>query len=381
MAKATEPRRPAETVALAGAKAPPEPSRLRRARDLVRRFFIALSGLVVFIFGIEVMKRAALALSPYLTGFIGRFTDTPFHALAFGWITAYVVLSGSPIAALSLSLFDAGIISLEGAYFMIMGSRLGAAFIVIVIGGIALARGGGREESLSMGVLAFLVTYAIYIPAIFLGYFLLTTGLLSWIVIETPTEVVGFIELVFFPVVDFILPYTPSIVAFALALVSIYAGLALFDRAFKQRRIGLREEIREPRMHRFLRGPVAAFTVGALITLASTSVSLSLGMLVPLYLKGYVDRKNVVPYIMGANLTTFIDTLFAAFIIGGGVATNLVLIQIASVTLVTVAALAMYRRFNGGIQRAYDFVFHSNTALGGFAVLLVATPLVLLFLL
>ena len=36
--------------------------------------------------------------------------------------------------------------------------------------------------------------------------------------------------------------------------------------------------------------------------------------LVPLALKGYVRRDRVIPYVMGANIATWIDTLFAALL-------------------------------------------------------------------
>ena len=338
-----------------------------------------MSGFVVFIFGIQLMKAAASRLSGLLVDVLGRFTDTPLHSLAFGWLVAYGVLSGSPVAAFALGLMSAGVVTTVSAYFMIMGSRLGASFIVIIIGLVAIARGQEREKSLAMGVLSFLVTYSIYLPAIFLGYVLLKTEAVSWLQITTPARIVGFFQLVYERPVAFVLDlstrYLP-ILAFIVALVAIYAGLALFDKTFHREQ---EAELKSPRMHRFMRRPGVSFTVGALITLASTSVSLSIGMLVPLYLRGYVDRREIVPYIMGANITTFIDTLFAAIVLGGN-AVNLVLIEMTSVTAVSFVALLGYRRYSAAIDRAYTLVFHSNWALGGFGALILATPVLLLLL-
>ena len=62
-------------------------------------------------------------------------------------------------------------------------------------------------------------------------------------------------------------------------------------------------------MARILYRPVVTFLLGALVTLLTMSVSLSLSILVPLSMRGYVRRENVIPYVMGANITTFIDTL------------------------------------------------------------------------
>ena len=305
--------------------------------------------LPVFVFGIQLMKTAASQLRDLLVGVLGRFTDTPLHSLAFGWLTAYAVLSGSPVAAFALGLMSATppVVSTTSAYFMIMGSRLGASFIVIIIGLVAIARGAEREKSLAMGVLSFLVTYSIYLPAILLGYGLLETRALSWLQITTPSRIVGYFQLVYERPVDFVIRNTAflPILAFVVALVAVYAGLALFDKTFHREE---EAEVRSPRMHRFMRHLPVSFLVGALITLASTSVSLSIGMLVPLYLRGYVDRREIVPYIMGANITTFIDTLFAAVVLGGNVAVNLVLIEMLSVTAVSFVALRRGLRVQSG---------------------------------
>lgn len=350
----------------------------RRVLDIFRRILLGLSGIFFFILGIQLMKNVAGLVGPLLQTVLGRFTDTAWHALAFGWLSAYAVLSGSPVAAMALSFYATGYLTAETTFFMIMGSRLGAAFIVLVIGAVAVARGKPREKALAMGVLSFLVTYSIYIPAILFGWILIRLGAHTWIEIPTPSILLDYINRYFNPIVAWIVDRFRDvpILAFLIAAVAIYAGLALFDKAFGQREV---QELKSPRMHRYLKHPAVAFAVGALVTLASTSVSLSFGLLVPLYLNGYIDRREIVPYMMGANITTFIDTLIAAFLYGGGIAANIVFIEMASVTLFSIVALSGYGRYSRAIDRAYTWIFHRNWALAGFIILLFAVPLTLLF--
>ncbi len=355
---------------------PTRHGRLWRAGDIFRRLLLGLSGIFFFVLGIQLMKDVAGRVGPLLESVLGRFTDTPLHALSFGWLSAYVVLSGSPVAAMALSFYATGFLQPETTFFMIMGSRLGAAFIVIVIGFVAVLRGRPREKALAMGVLSFLVTYSIYIPAILFGWLLIRLRAYEWIQIPTPTALIDRINRYFNPIVDWIVARFPPIIGFLFAAVAIYAGLALFDRAFGQREV---QELKSPRMHRYLRHPAVSFALGALVTLASTSVSLSFGLLVPLYLNGYIDRKEIVPYMMGANITTFIDTLVAGFLYGGGIAANIVFIEMASVTLFSLVALAAYGRYTRAIDAAYTFIFHRNWALALFIGLLIAVPLALLF--
>lgn len=347
--------------------------------DIVRRVLLGIAGIFFFILGIHLMKTIAGDLGGTLQPVLNTFTARPWHALAFGWLSSYLVLSGSPVAAFTLGLYASNppLVDEEIAYFMIMGSRLGAAFIVLVIGTVALARGRPREKSLAMGVLSFLVTYSIYVPAILFGWFLIRLGALHWLVVPTPGIVLDYLGRLFDPIVSGVVANVSLFPAFFVALVAIYAGLALFDRAFGRREV---EELKSPRMHLYLRRPAVSFVIGALVTLASTSVSLSFGLLVPLYLNGYIDRREIVPYMMGANITTFIDTLIAAYVLGGGIAANIVFLEMASVLLFSLIALATYGRYSRAVETAYTFIFHKNWALGSFIVLLFAVPLALLLL-
>ena len=59
--------------------------------------------------------------------------DTPANALGFGWLFAYLVMSGSPVAASALTFLDAEVITKYQAFAMITGSWLGASFIVLFI--------------------------------------------------------------------------------------------------------------------------------------------------------------------------------------------------------------------------------------------------------
>ena len=58
------------------------------------------------------------------------------------------------------------------------------------------------------------------------------------------------------------------------------------------------------------------FLAGCAVTTLTLSVSVSLTLLVPLVAKGHVRRSNTLPYIAGANITTMVDTLVAAILIG-----------------------------------------------------------------
>lgn len=100
-----------------------------------------------------------------------------WSGLGFGWLGSYLVLSGSPIAAVALTFFDVGAISAPTAFTMIVGSRLGASIVVLLIGLVYILRGFEQRTSLLTGILALLVTATIYVPAAPLGLAMLNDSL------------------------------------------------------------------------------------------------------------------------------------------------------------------------------------------------------------
>src|SRR5690606_7438924 len=102
------------------------------------RIGAALGGMVLFILALEVIKAGAAGLVPVLDSI--NVTGAA-NATGFGWLFAYVVLSGSPVAAIGVSLFAEGVFSQEETFAIIAGSRFGASFIVLAVGFVYYVRG------------------------------------------------------------------------------------------------------------------------------------------------------------------------------------------------------------------------------------------------
>ena len=107
-----------------------------------RKVGIFVVSLFLFILAITLMKEGARGLAPLVRDSFA--VDNPANSLGFGWLFAYVIMSGSPVAAAALTFYDAGIFNQLSAFTMITGSRLGASFIVLFIGFIYVLRGRNR---------------------------------------------------------------------------------------------------------------------------------------------------------------------------------------------------------------------------------------------
>lgn len=303
------------------------------------KVFLFIASLYLFVLGITLMKDGASSVGWLIQEIFS--ISNPANSLGFGWLSAYLILSGSPVAASALTFFNAGLMDELSAYAMVVGSRLGASFIVLFIGYIYVLRGRDRATSLSMGLLSLTVTATTYLPSFLLGTYILSTGILDKWQIQSGVLLKAFFESAIYPVSGLAVDNLSEWAVFVLGLGVIMLSFGLFDKCLPQMAL---KESRVGQMSRLIYHPLVMFTLGALITMISMSVTLSLSILVPLSNRGFVRRENVIPYIMGANITTFIDTLFAAALLENSIAFTIVLTGMLSISIVSIIILLTFYR-------------------------------------
>jgi sodium-dependent phosphate cotransporter len=342
----------------------PRSSAAVRAR---RVLYIALS-LYLFIFALILIKDGAAGLEPFLRDTLH--VDGVVNAVGFGWLFAYVLLSGSPVAATSLAFFDQGVISMLESFGMIVG------------GFVYVLRGHERASSLSLGVLAFLVTATTQSVALVAGSWILSQGIVPPIQLGGAGVVVSVTDRLVGGLAGAVAAGAEarggSALVFVIGLGVILVAFSLFDRALPPLRL---ERTPMGAVSRLVYRPVVMFTLGMLVTLISMSVSVSLSLLVPLSARGYVRQENLIPYIMGANITTFVDTLIAALLINNPEAFSIVLVQMATTAaaclLILLVALNPYEQ---GALRVTRWVTRDNRSFALFMVVILVTPILLLVL-
>lgn len=345
---------------------------IRRRLAKLTLFFISL---FLFILALWLMKAGAEALAPLLQE--RAVVNNVANGMGFGWLMAYILLSGSPVATAALTFLDAGVLSAPIAFAMITGSRLGASFIILFIGFIYVWRGRDRATSLSMGLLSLIVTGTVYTLAFFIGLGLLRVPFFKAPQAGSGIWLEALFASLFDPIVNLLLAFLPRWTLFLIGIGIILISFNLFDRCLPQMSV---KESHVGRVSRLVYRPWVMLLLGAAVTLISMSVSVSLGILIPLSNRGFVRRENVIPYIMGANITTFIDTLFAAMLLSNPLATTVVWVQMLSVTFVSAFILLLgYRRYETTILTFVDRLTADTRLLGGFMLFILAMPLLLLF--
>ena len=345
---------------------------LRRIQPVKVGLFMA--SLFLFILAITLMKEGARGIAPLINTYFA--VTNAANSLGFGWLFAYVVMSGSPVAAAALTFFDVGVVDKLGAFTMITGSRLGAGFIVLFIGFIYVLRGRDPATSLGMGLLSLTVTGSTYLVGLVLGAVILQVKLLDWLQPQSSLFVTSITDAVFDPMAGLFVAILPQWALFLVGMAIIMTSFNLFDRCLPQMAI---KESQVGRMSRLVYRPWVMFSLGAGVTLISMSVSISLSILVPLSSRGFVRRENVIPYIMGANITTFIDTLLASVLLGNPAAFTIVLVEMVSITIVSLLILLTIQyHYERGVLAFVAWTTARKRHLAFFMLVIFIVPLILM---
>lgn len=333
-----------------------------------------LVALFLFVLAIQLMKDGAKSVAPSLQG--SPLFSNAVSTLGAGWLGAYVVLSGSPIAAVSLGLFAGGALTRLQTFTMLSGSRLGASFIVLLVGFIYSVRNRSRNrgESVGMGIMALSLTAVVYLPGMLIGYGLLRSGVLDPIHWSASKDVLSLIDVIWGPVLDAAKTHLPGWLLLPLGLGAILVSFKFLDRVLPEVNEGTAS-----RRARWLKRRWPMFLLGCLVATLTLSVSVALTVLVPLASRGYVKREEALPYMMGANITTLADTLVAAMITGNHVAVQIVLAEAIAVSIVSMIYLAFfYESLKRNIIALDDWLVDSNARLWTFVACIFVLPMLFL---
>ena len=373
-----DPANPTLTVEHAGSDAveadPIEPSTKRNWPGLLAKLASFAVALFLFVLAIQLMKEGAKAIAPSLE-------DSPLFSngistLGAGWLGAYIVLSGSPIAAVALSLYVGGALTELQTFTMLSGSRLGASFVVLLVGFLYAMRNKGhnRGESIGMGVLALSLTAIVYVPGMLLGYAILKSGALDGIHLDASEDVLSLIDYIWGPALE-LLTKLPGWTLLPLGLGLILISFRFLDRVLPQ----LDGERHGSKRLEWLKRPWPMFALGCVVATLTLSVSVALTVLVPLASRGYIKREESIPYIMGANITTLADTLVAAMVLGNAVAVHIVLAEAIAVSFVSLVFLAfLFGPMKRWVMALDDWVVSTNRRLWLFVAVLFILPAIFL---
>lgn len=335
---------------------------------------IGLTALLVFVLALEMMKTGAGALAPLLRGHLS--IHHAADSLGLGWLIAYVVMSGSPSAAIAMALLSANALTQIQAFAMVTGSRMGASLIVLLIGSVYALRGHERRTVLSTGVLSLLLTASVQLPALGVGALILKQNWMGTVDWPGLCQFSTFLNSVLTPVMGPITSVLPQWALFIAGGGLITVSFQLFDKALPElhfEKAGLHQT------SRLIYRPAVMFVLGLLVTLLTLSVSVSIGILVPLSARGYVRRENIMPYVLGANVSTMIDTLAAAMLLGSPQAVTVVAAHMLSAIIISLPLVVLaYEPYRKLMSDTLEWTMRSHRNFALFLGVFLIVPIALI---
>ncbi len=342
-------------------------------RSLLRVGLFLLIALA-FLFAVQLLSEAMRALSPAVRPLLHRRTSA-LSLVGVSWLLAYVLLNGSVVAAIALSLFSAELIDVLDLFLLVAGSRLGAAGIVVLLGVLDFVRASeySLPEALRLGLLTFVVSHTIYVPATTIG------ALAIWWAergvwpdgVDVALDLRG--AAFFEPLTTATVRSVGAVPSVLLALILFLGCLQLLDRLLN---VVETDRLRD-RASVLLRRRWLSLALGLVVTAVTTSVAFSMGVVVPIYNRGYIKRNEIVPYVMGASLGTLSDTLLVAVVLDSGAGIAIVLLLFVAAALSTAVALWFYDTYYAAVDAVQDRLLENPRAFAAFLASLVAVPLAL----
>jgi sodium-dependent phosphate cotransporter len=343
------------------------------AAEASSRVMGAAAAVLLFGLALQLLKAGAGGLAPVLKAMSVEGVPS---LLGLGWLGAALLMSGSPMAAVAVSLAAAGTVSNYEGLAMLSGSRMGASSSVLLLGFLLYLLRRRSADGLFIGVVALLVASTLWLPALPVGQALLHLPTFHPSAFAVPGQLTEGVNALYGPVVEWGLEHMHRLLLFVAGVATLLLSFSVFDRALPQLDT---EGLAARRLHFFTQRPWAMFLLGLAVTAVTMSVSISVGLLVPLSLRGYLRRETVVPYIMAANLSTWVDTLAAAALLGSGAAVGMVLAEMAAGAALTLGVLlVLYRPYSRVVLSLARWLLGSRPRFVLFLALYFATPAILL---
>ena len=231
---------------------------------------------------------------------------------------------------------------------------------------------GERLKPVSTAIMALSTTAVIYIPAAFIGFAILKSPFHS-LKLHFPNQFSDLIDIVYGGILDRVETW-PAWLVFLGGLGVLLFSFKLIDAVMPE----LNEATLGERRVQWLRRKWPMFALGSLVALITMSVSVALTVLVPLVAKKYAKREDIIPYIMGANITTLGDTMLAAFALHSPAAVRIVLAEVIATSVLSVIVLTFfYPQLRKGIFTFQRVILRSKPRLAAFTAGLFAVPLLI----
>ena len=270
-------------------------------------------ALYIFVFSLTLIKISSASLGGGIFS-LTRDGISGINAFGFGWLATLITQSSGAAAATLIAFSLAGIIGPVILIYMIMGTRIGTSITALFTAFLIHAKRRDFRHGFEIG-LANLV-YAIPI-AIIMFLLELFTGFFSkignyFVVFDSPLKH-NIIDMAVLPLIN-LLSFIPEHLKIVFGVILLVGSLKYIPK-FMINIWGKRYLKRK--INEFLDKKYRSFLLGLGITALLMSTSITITFLIPLVVTRITKLKNVIPYMIGANLGGVSEIILGGLVLGG----------------------------------------------------------------
>ena len=303
---------------------------------------------------VNMMGAGFALMEDVSTAMLSSVTKSPLAALMVGVLATAIVQSSSVTTSIIVGLVATGQLDVQGAVPMVMGANIGTTITCALVSMGYVSRRGRFQRAFSASSMHDFFNFAtvgILLPLELSTRLLsrtarrLTESFTSVTHFDSPGSPIkaltGLPAKLFERFLTDLLGLGDRVAAIlmvVLALALLFVSLYLLTRTLKSLLSGKMANI----FDQFLfKTPLAALTVGFLVTVAVQSSSVTTSLMVPLVASGVLSHSQAFPYTMGAHVGTTVTALIAA--LGAGATDGLTIALVH--TLYNLAGVAIFFPF------------------------------------
>jgi len=331
-------------------------------------------SLLLLLIGLDLIKH--VLLGGLHQEFLNQFFVSPTKSFFVSYLMTEISMTGSPIAWAFISLSETLRINIQNLAAIIMGTRWGVNSFLFITGLLMLFKGKSLRRSLGMTVIQFFVTLSVtLLSAVFL-FPLLNSHIMhipaqffsQWLVLNWA------LDTIISPISHLIQKSLSHDIGIAITGVFfLIGGLFMFDKSFSF----LKEKKNKEILDKF-ESSKTAFISGFLITALTMSLSISVTILLPLYIRKYIDRKLLIAYILWANISTLFDTLFLGIMTKSTTGVEVILAFIIAVSISVIIYLLIFKRYYKSIGHITDQILKNKYRFFIFTLIIMLVPILFL---
>lgn len=331
-------------------------------------------SLLILLIGLDLIKHVLIGW--FHQEFLTKFFVSPSKSFFISYLMTEISMSWSPIAWAFISLWETIHIGITNLAAIIMGTRGGINSFLLITGLLMLFKWKSLRRSLGITVIQFFVTLSVTLfAAIFLFPLLkmnFTTQLAhfvsNWFIFNSA------LEKLISPIANIIKTnISQSFFIVILGLFFMIGGLFLFDKSFSF----LKEKENKEILKKF-ESPKTAFLSGFIITALTMSLSISVTILLPLYIRKLIDRKLLIAYILWANISTLFDTLFLWVITKSTIGIQVIISFLIAVTFSVWIYLLFFKLYRKTIEKMTDNILKNKYRFLVFTIIIMLIPIIYL---